>query len=351
MNHNTPLSPRPLSRLSDVRQRVLSTAQLRAHGVTTAEINEHCRPGGGWQQLLPGVFVLHPGPATGEERLHAALRYAARPLRDASVPAQPAAGEAHTTQPYPDAMITGLAALALYRFPSAPSLLTLDRIDVLVPRLRRLRSAGFARIVRAPALPEPATVIGLPVAPAARALADAVRELADATVVRRLLTEAVRGRHCEPSAVVRELSQARLLGRPHVVDAVDSLLAEGRAIAEDRLYRMVREHGLPDPLWNVDLRLPGGPHLGGVDAYWPDHAVALELDTRSPQQAHGPDDDAQMSEYARKRECLERLGITVVHVTPKKLRDALEQQATVVRTALMAAADREPAARVVVLPR
>jgi hypothetical protein len=48
---------------------------------------------------------------------------------------------------------------------------------------------------------------------------------------------------------------------------------------------------------------------------------------------------------------LERLGITVVHLTPRQLRDAPEQQATVVRTALMAAADRDPAAYVVVLPR
>lgn len=147
--------------------------------------------------------------------------------------------------------------------------------------------------------------------------------------------------------MVRELNQARLLSRPHVVDAVDSLLAEGRAIAEDRLYRMVREYGLPDPVWNVDLRLPGGPYLGGLDAYWPEQAVALELDTRAPRQ----NDEAQWSEFARKREHLERLGITVVHITPRKLRDSVEQQAAVVRTALMAAADREPAAYVAVLPR
>ena len=103
----------------------------------------------------------------------------------------------------------------------------------------------------------------------------------------------------------------------------------------------------PTPVWNVDLRLPGGPHLGGVDAYWPEQAVAVELDTRAPRH----DEDALWSEYARKREHLERLGITVVHITPKKLRESLEQQATVVRTALMAATDRDPAAYVVVLPR
>ncbi|MFR0352623.1 hypothetical protein [Streptomyces sediminimaris] len=348
MNHNTPLppaSPRPLRHLSEVHRRVLTTAQLRAHGVSSAQMNEQCRAGGAWQQILPGVFLLHPGPPTSEERLHAVLMYASRESAP-GVPAQPRPDEPHRPV-YAEAMITGLAALALHGFTSAPPLPSLERIDVLVPRLRRLRSTGCARVVRTPALPTPRAVTGVPLAPVPRALADAVSQLSDASTVRRLLTEAVRGGHCEPASVVRALNQAKLLGRPHVVDAVDSLLAEGRAIAEDRLYRMVREYGLPDPVWNVDLRLPGGPHLGGLDAYWPEQAVALELDTRAPRQ----DEDALWSEYARKREHLERLGITVVHVTPKKLRDSMEQQAAVVRTALMASGDREPAAYVVVLPR
>ncbi|MDX2936237.1 hypothetical protein [Streptomyces ipomoeae] len=348
MNHNTPLSPRPLRRLADVHRRVLTAAQLRAQGVTPADMHEQCRPGGPWQQILPGVYLLHPGPATSEERLHAVLSYASRRREPApGVPAQPSADQAHSPARYTDAVITGLAALTLHGFSSAPPLLSLDKIDVLVPRLRRLRSMGDARIVRTPTMPSPTYVTGLPVAPVPRALADAVAELADAVAVRRLLMEAVRGGHTEPASVVRELTQARLLSRPHVVDAVDSLLAEGRAIAEDQLYRMVNEYGLPDPVWNVDLRLPGGPHLGGLDAYWPEQAVAVELDTRSPRQ----EDDALWSEYARKREMLERLGITVVHITPKKLRESLEQQAAVVRTALMASCDRDPAAYVVVLPR
>ncbi|MDJ0463595.1 hypothetical protein [Streptomyces sp. H27-C3] len=349
MNHNPPVSPRPLSHLTDVQRRVLSAAQLRAHGVSPADTAAQCRPGGPWQQLLPGIVVLHPGPPTGEERLHAVLLYAGRPPAQAAVPAQRRTGA--DAPPYGDVMITGLAALALHGFSAAPPLLSIDHIDVLVPRTRRLRSTGCARLIRAHSTPSAQQLTGVPVAPVARALADAVAQLDDADAVRRLLTEAVRGGHCEPAAVVRELSTARLLSRPHVVDAVDSLLAEGRAIAEERLYEMVRAQGLPDPLWDVDLRLLGGPYLGGVDAYWPDQAVAIELDTRAPRQGERQEEDALWTEYARKREHLERLGITVVHITPRKLRDSLEQQAAVVRTALLAASDREPAAYVVLLPR
>ncbi|MFE2149441.1 hypothetical protein ACFXJO_23830 [Streptomyces lavendulae] len=319
MNQNAPL---PLAHLTASRPRVLTLAQLREHGVSASEA-----AGRPWQQVLPGVFLLHSGPATSEERLHAALLYAGR-----------RGGEA---------MITGLAALALYRFSAAPALLGLAHIDVLVPGTRRLRSTGDVRIVRAHTPPRPLEVTGLPVAPVARAVADAVAQLSDADTVRRLLSEAVRSGHCEPAAVVRELTVARLLNRPHVVDAVEALLAEGRAIAEDRLYQLVRGYELPEPVWNVDLRLPGGPHLGGVDAYWPEQAVAIEIDTRAPRQ--GEDED--WAEAVRKRETLERLGVTVLHLTPRKLRDWPEQQAAVVRTALTASADREPAAYLVVLPR
>ncbi|MEU1596865.1 hypothetical protein ABZ468_29445 [Streptomyces sp. NPDC005708] len=354
MTHNTPLSPRPLRHLSETQRRVLTTAQLRAHGVTAAAVDAQCRPGGPWQQFLPGVYLLHQGPPTSEERLHAVLLYATRSSPGGpapAVPSQPDAPALRPPLPQPDAMITGLAALTLYGFTCSPPLTSLEQIDVLVPRMRRLRSTGCARVLRTPAMPAAHQVTGLPVAPVPRALADAVAELPDAGTVRRLLTEAVRGGHCDPAAVVGELHQARLLSRPHVVDAVDSILAERRAMAEDRLYRMVREYGLPEPVWNVDLKLPGGPCLGGLDAYWPEQAVALELDTRAPRHGFRQEDDPLWSEYARKREQLERLGITVVHVTPRKLRAALEQQATVVRTALMAAADRDPAAYVEVLPR
>ncbi|MFF4949807.1 hypothetical protein ACWC2K_10290 [Streptomyces chattanoogensis] len=340
MNHDTPLSPLPLRQLSGIHCRVLTASQLREHGILPAETAERCRPGGPWQQVLPGVYLLHPGPPTSEERLHAALLFARH--RGPAVPRQ-GGGQPET----PAAMITGLAALALHGFTTAPPLLALDRIDVLVARTRRLRSTGFAGIVRAVEMPVPQEITGVPTAPVPRALADAVAHLADASSVRRLLTEAVRGGHCEAATLVRELSRARLLTRPHVVDAVDTLMAEGRALAEQRLYAMVHHHGLPDPCWNVDLRLPGGPHLGGVDAYWPEHSVALEIDTRAPR----PDQDPVRSSYDQRREHLERLGITVVHVLPRTLRDAPGQAAAVVRTALMASADREPSAYVVVLPR
>ncbi|MFE7747832.1 hypothetical protein [Streptomyces sp. NPDC057428] len=335
MTQNTPPSPRTVY---EVRDRVLSAAQLRARGVTAAQTAAQCLPGGPWQQLLPGVYLLHSGTPTDEDRVHGALLYGGRQPAAVrrTVPAQTGPG-------YGDAMVTGLAALALYGFASAPPTIALHRIDVLVPRTRRLRSTRFVQVTRAAVLPRPQRRLGVPLAPVERALADTVSALTDAPTVRRILDEAVRGGHCEPVSVVRELNEAKLLGRPHVADAVDALLVEGRAVAEGRLYEMVRTHGLPEPLWNVELSLPGGRLLGGVDAYWPEQAVALELGTRSPRE--------DRVAFAAEREHLERLGVTVVRVTPRQLREVMPQQAVVLRTAMMAAEDREPATYVVVLPR
>ncbi|RBM18077.1 hypothetical protein DEH69_13625 [Streptomyces sp. PT12] len=329
MNDNTPITPRPLHQRPEARCRVMTAQELREHGVAPAVAHDRCRPGGPWQMPLPGVFLLRSGPPNEEETLHAVLRY--------------------TGGREGEAVVSGLAALALHGFTSVPPVTALDQVDVLVPRVRRLRSAGCARIVRTHRMPRPLRVGGFPVAPVPRALADAIARLPDALTVRRLLSEAIRGGHCDPQPVVRELARGRLLGRPQVASAIDTLLTEGRALAEDRLLRAVRLGALPDPCWNVALWLPDGPFLAEVDAYWPRHAVAVEIDMRVPRQRGdrtGTDEEA-----LRRDQTLAGLGITVLHLTPRALRDAPNAQVTTIERALAAAESRPSASYVVVMPR
>ncbi|MGV9315366.1 hypothetical protein ACWDR0_24750 [Streptomyces sp. NPDC003691] len=366
MNPDAPLpqAPSPAlattyapGRADDVRDRVLSAAQLRERGVGGARLAARCRAGGPWQALLPGVYLLRRGVPTSEERLRGALLYAGRPV----TPQHPAVPE---PEPYSrvTAVLTGLAALALHGFATVPPLRELDRIDVLVPRTRRLRSTGFARIVRAGSVPEPQYVTGLPVAPVVRAVADAVAELVDPVAVRLLVTEAVGGGHCDPATLVAELDRTGALRRPPVAGAVDALLAEGRSRAEERLYALVYAYALPDPLWNVDLKLPGGTPLGRVDAYWPEQCVAVvltvpEYGVPGTGTAPGAGSEAGAGPGGRppggcaaRSDHLEQLGVTVVLMTPRDLRDRPDEQAAAVRTSLLAALDRDPPAYVVVLP-
>lgn len=338
MTQDTPLSPLP--RADGSRCLLVTAHRLRERGVTAAETAGRCRPGGPWREVLPGVYLLRPDPPSTEERLRAAVLYAAE--RGPSVPYQGGG-----VRPEARAMLTGPAALALHGVTAAPPLPSLNRLHVLVGRGRRLRSAGFVRVVRSAELPGAEEIDGLPVAPVARALADTVATQTDAAAVRHLLTEAVRDGHTEAATIVGELRRAHLAARPEVVDTVTLLLAGDRSRAEDRLYALVRDHRLPDPLWNVGLRLPDGPHLGGVDAYWPAEAVAVEIDT-APADGDGT---LPGPAWSRKRALLERLGITVVRCTPDGLRHAPREQAVVLRTALMAAVDRDPAEPVVIAPR
>lgn len=313
---------------------VLSRRQLREHGVAPAVIADRSRPGGPWQRLLPGVYLLRPGPPTAEQRLRAALLYCG--LSTDRVPGQ---------RPV---MLTGPAALALHGLACVPAPDGVTAVDVLVPHRRRLRDAAFTRVRRTPELPVPEEIAGLPVAPLCRAVADTVELCAPASpaAVRTLVAEAARTGRCTAPALVRELDRAGLLPLPGVAGAVDALLSLDRRTAEDRVYALVAGNGLPDPVWNAALHLPDGTFLASVDAYWPAQGVALRIDVRPP--GFG---ELDWLEEAGRRERLEALGLTVLHVTPDKLRDAPALQAAVVHTALRIAEEQPPVSPVVALPR
>ncbi|RKN37636.1 hypothetical protein [Streptomyces hoynatensis] len=329
MNDDTRRIPRPLHQLAHKPLLVMTAQELREHGVPAAAAHERCRPGGPWQMPLPGVFLLRPGPPTAEELLRAVLRYAGG--RDG------------------ETVVTGPAALALHGFSGVPPLTALDRVDVLVPSTRRLRSAGCARIVRTHLLPRPVRLAGVPVAPVPRALADAVAGAPEGPAAGPLLHEAVRGGHCAAAELIAELAGARLLDHPRIAGAVDTLLAEGRAVAEERLLDAVRLGRLPDPCWNVDLWLPGGPRLGSVDAYWPGPAVGVRIDAGPPR----PQEPAALRRLAG-------LGVEVVRLTARALCADAAGQAEALRAALRRASGRggpegrrarTAASRLVVLPR
>ncbi|MEU6970152.1 hypothetical protein AB0A71_20905 [Kitasatospora aureofaciens] len=306
MSYRIPTPPPSLEELAKRQQNVVTASQLRARGVPARIITEHCRRGGPWQRLLPRVYLLQSGEPTPEQRMWAALLYAAQNGRE----------EGRRE----GAVITGAAALALYGFASVPRLPAVTGVDVLVPRQRRLKDAGDVRILRTERELVARSVHGLACAPVARAVADALCEwTADgsaAVPVREVLREAV-GRpevRCTVRELATELVESGLTGEPRVRAALDELLAAERDFVLEQVDRLVDEWLLPAPLAAPELRMRGGTYIGIPDLYWPERGVAVEVDSDLRCVSEG---EAAWVRGGQHR--MEYLGIRVVYVSGARL--------------------------------
>ncbi|MDH6135237.1 hypothetical protein P3T37_004647 [Kitasatospora sp. MAA4] len=311
MSYQIP-SPAPsLEELARRQQNVITASQLRARGVPARVVSGHCRRGGPWQRLLPRVYLLQENAPTPEQRIWAALLYAAQNGRE----------EGRRE----GAVITGAAALALYGFAAVPRLPAVTGVQVLVPRQRRLRDVGDVRIQRTERELQAREVHGLACAPVPRAVADALREWTDAGVLdagllgpgllRSVLREALAAPSdgarpaCTPAELVAELREADLLGVPRIRAALDELLAAERESVLARLAELLDEQLLPVPLAGPELRMRGGTFIAVPDLYWPQAAVAVEVDSGLRCVSEG---EAAWVRTGQHR--MEYLGVRVVYV-------------------------------------
>ncbi|MFD0528444.1 type IV toxin-antitoxin system AbiEi family antitoxin domain-containing protein [Kitasatospora arboriphila] len=308
MSYRIPSQPLSLEELARRQQNVVTASQLRARGVPARAVTEHCRRGGPWQRLLPRVYLLQDGDPTPEQRMWAALLYAAQDGR----------GEGGRE----GAVITGAAALALYGFASVPRLPAVTGVEVLVPRQRRLKDASPVRILRTGRELVARSVHGLACAPVARAVADAVREWTDTgafesgavrpALLRAMLREAVTRTEggCALRELVAELGEARLLTEPRVRAALDELLAMERESVLARIGELVDEWLLPVPLVGPELRMRGGTYVAVPDLYWPEVGVAVAVDSDLRCVSEG-----EAAWVRGEQHRMEYLGVRVVYVS------------------------------------
>lgn len=312
MSYQIPSQYLSLEELARRQQNVVTASQLRARGVPSRVVSEHCRRGGPWQRLLPRVYLLQAGEPTPEQRMWAALLYAAQNGREE-------AGRE-------GAVITGEAALALYGFVSMPRLPAVTGVDVLVPRQRRLKDAGDVRIRRTERELVARSVHGLACAPVARAVADAVREWTDqgafdsgrigSGLLRSVLREAVLPGEvrCDVGELLTELRESELLEEPRVRAAVDELLTAERESAIERVGDLTAGWLLPTPLTGPELRMRGGTYIAVPDLYWPEAGVAVEVDSALRCVSEG---EAAWVRSGQHR--MEYLGVRVVYVSGRRL--------------------------------
>lgn len=270
------------------QQHVLSRAQVQACGISPSSIQYRTRRGGSWQRLLPGVYLTTSGVPTREQLDVAALLYAG-----------------------PGSLLTGQAALRAHRLSAPESHL----VQVLIPADRRRADRNYVVILRTSRMPRSYACDGpLRLAPEARAVADAARSLRDLSEVRAVVAGAVQKGRCRIEDLAAEVRDGPIRGSAHL-KAVLLEVTEGiRSPAEGDFRTLIIKSGLPRPLFNPGLYL-GGEFLARPDAWWPDAAVAAEVDSR---RWHlGP---AEFEQTMRRHARMGAAGIVVLHFAPHQIR-------------------------------
>lgn len=267
---------------------IVARRQLSGCGLTDKAIRYRIRPDGPWQIVLPGVYADQPGKLSDRQRAVAAFLFAARPIA-----------------------ITGRTAAAWHGLPAARS----EFVDVLVPLRYNRTSAGFVRFLRTSAEPGALFTDGVvSYVPLERAIADAARMLTDMSEVRDLVATGVQRGKVSIWQLMSELQLGPAQGSARL-RAVLAEVAEGvRSVAEADLRLIIRQYGVPKPLYNPSLFV-GEQFLASPDAWWPDRGVAVEVDSRAWHLSPA-DSERTMARHDR----MKAEGILVLRFPPAELR-------------------------------
>jgi very-short-patch-repair endonuclease len=297
-----------LSRALRDNEGVITRAQAVGCGLSLAEIRHRIRPGGPWQRLLPGVYLAVTGTPTERQTEIAALRRAG-----------------------PASVLTSIAALRHHGVRAPESTF----ITVLVPASQRRRSEGFVRIWATTRMPEFVFTDGaVRFADAARAVADAGRELGSFREVRAVAADAVQRGRCRMDQLAGELAHAPVRQSAWLRRTLAEVADGVRSAAEGDLRDLIRTHGLPPPLFNARLFI-GSEFLAMPDAWWPETGVVVEVESR---EWHLSPEDWQRT--LRRGTRMNALGINVMHFTPQRIRTEAAVVAAEIRSALEAGRER-----------
>ncbi len=301
-----------LARLLRDQESVISRTEALGCGMTPSQLRHQVRAGGPWQRLLPGVYLTVTGTPTRAQTEVAALRYAGC-----------------------GSVITSLAALRRHgiRVPES------QVVTVLIPGGRARESRPSVRIWPTTRMPEFVFTDGaVRFADAARAVADAARELGSFREVRAVAADAVQRRRCRIDQLAEELADAPVRQSAWLRQALAEVADGVRSAAEGDLRSLIRAAGLPPPIFNARLYI--GPDLLAVaDAWWPDAGVAVEVESR---EWHLSPEDWERTMRRSRR--MGAKGILLVQVSPHQIRTEAERIVADIRDALEAGRARPPLA-------
>lgn len=290
-----------LSQLLKRQNSLLTRRQALDAGVHPNVVRRRIRPGGRWQELLPGVYLAVTGTPTRDQRDLAAVLYGG-----------------------PGATLTGHAALARHGMRKRS-----HDVDVLIPATRHRQSTGFVVVHRTRRLPahvcyEGAIQFALP----ARAVADAVRGSHDLADVRAIVASAVQSRRCTIEQLEEELRDGPMHGSALFRAALSEVNQGARSGPEGMLLRLITRARLPKPELNARLYV-GDELIARPDAWWPEFGVAVEVESKEWHLL-----PADWERTMRRNARLGALGIQVLQFSPRQIRDEPAEVVGIIRGAI-----------------
>jgi hypothetical protein len=300
-----------LTRLVATQHGVLSREQVLGCGMTEKALRCALGRPGGWQILLPGVYLTAPGKLSHDQRDMAALLYAGV-----------------------GSVITGIAALRRH------GIACIDHgvVEVLVPGNEHRKPTKFVRILRTHRMPERYRIdrnirfVYLP-----RAVGDAARTCDDFREVEALVCATIQQGSCTVDMLASELREGPV-GGTHLFRAALADVTTGiRSAAEADLKRLIERSGIEKPMYNPLLFLPDKTFLCSPDAWWEKYAVAGEVDSLA---FHFRAEDYERTTLRHNR--IEGTGIHLLHWIPRTIQHDHRTVERDIRAALAAAATRTP---------
>lgn len=287
---------------------VVSRAQAAGCGMTRAALRHRTRPGGPWQQLLPGIYLAVTGSPTVTQKETATALYAGQ-----------------------RSVLTGLAALRRHglKVPERPA------IAVLSPASQARQSRAFASVWPTVRMPGYVCYVGVvQYAPPDRAATDAARELGSFREARAVIANAIQQGRCRLDRLQEELAHGPVRGSAWLRRCLAEVATGIRSGAEGDFGDLLRGSGLPTPMFNARLFV-GKTFIAVADAWWPEAGVAAEVDSREWHLS--PEDwEYTLERHAR----MSSHGILVLHFTPNQIRHERARVLAAITSALAAGRTR-----------
>lgn len=321
--HSVPMRKPTWARTTQLRDLsshgVATRAELREAKVTDSSLTARSAPGGPWQRLLPGVYLLYNGYPSPLQRSIAALAYCG-----------------------PDSLLTGRAGLAAHGFGTHA---TSSEVHVLVPAGLHRASTSFVRTERTTRLPDAVVKGSIRVAPLVRCLADSTRATTTDAQCAQLITEVLQRGGTTLQALERELAEG-----PRRFGAISKRVARelrdnAHSVAELEAQKLYSASGLPPMAHNCDIFTAEGAFLGCADNWLDTIAFNWEIDSIAHHLS-----PAEHERTMARRTRMQNNGLVVLSHLPSEIRNYPERVLADLRAHIEIASSR-PRPPVTMRPR